>query len=475
MFDVQLVGGLVIIGILIFSTITHGIVYLRMRNYRVDGIFSLLCVLVAAYTSTNMAALYSIPDVANYLFVNKLSSVAVILIIPTMAWFSSEFLQDYKNIPVKLIALTFTPFFALNLFMENGILWSSLEGVQSTPRLLGSNITRPVNAVVSWPMYGLWFVIAMTYLILVRAAYVSMKFRHRQRGVVLFTILVALSAAFAFDMSIDLGINKSYFYISEYVIIAFVVLMSLHLSDELRMNSLNLESVVAERTKALEQANKELKTFSYSVSHDLRAPLRSIHGFLSVIQQDYAKSLNPDAQELIKRACSNAKRMQSMIDGLLELSSISHRELVRKDVDLSQLALEIIQELKEREPERNVSIEIEPDLRCQCDPSLMRILLENLLGNAWKYTSREESPEIIFKSFKSDPGHMGFLIRDNGAGFEKQYADKLFLPFQRLHSIEDFPGIGIGLATVERIVNRHGGKIWAESQTNQGATFFFEL
>lgn len=475
MFDVQLFGGLVIIGILIFSAITHGIVYIRMRNYRVDGIFSLLCLLVAVYTSTNIVALYFISDINNYVFVSKISSVAVILIIATMSWYSSEFLRDIKNIPVKPIALALTPFFILNLFMENGILWSNLEAIQSTPRLWGNNVMKPVNAVVSWPMYGLWCVIAVIYLMLVRAAYLSMRYFHTRRGGLLFAALVVLTVAFAFDMSIDLGINKSYFYISEYVIIVFVVLMSLHLSDELRLNSLNLESLVSERTNALQQANKELETFSYSVSHDLRGPLRTIHGFLSLVKEDYAKALDPEAQKLIDKACSNAKRMHTMIDGLLDLSRINQREMVRTDINLSQLAEEVIQELRENEPEHNVSVEIEADLHCECDQSLIRVLLENLLGNAWKYTSHVDSPKIVLKSFTANSGRKGFSISDNGAGFDNQNADKLFLPFQRLHSTEDFPGIGIGLATVQRIVKRHDGKIWAEGLMDKGATFFIEL
>jgi len=475
MYDAQLIGGLIIIGILIYSAMTHGMVYYRLRNHRVDGVFALLCLSVAAYAATNITALYFVTDAATYIATSKLSSVFVIFTIVTMPWFATEYLHDKTNIPIKLIVIVLIPFFILNLVMDSGILWSSIDGIELSPRSWGSNVMQPINPVISWPMYGLWIVIAGIYLLLVRATYISMRKSHRKRGVLLFATIIMLTAGFAFDTLIDLGINNSYFYISEYVILAFVVLMSLHLSDELRLYSLDLESLVSERTKELEQVNKELESFSYSVSHDLRGPLRAIHGFVGMLKEDYIQSLDVGAQDLMQKITSNVIRMQTMIDGLLNLSRISRGEIVRREIDISQFASDILDELREREPDRQVDVTIEESMTCHCDPALVRILLENILGNAWKYTSHVDVPKISINRFVTDTGKPGFLISDNGAGFNDEYADKLFMPFQRLHAAEEFPGIGIGLATVARIIKLHGGTIWAKGKKEKGATFFFSL
>lgn len=475
MYDAQLIGGLILIGIFIYSTMIHGTVYYRLRDHRVHGVFALLCFLFAAYATTNIVALYFATDIKVYVSISKLSSVFVIFAVVAMPWFASEYLQDKVNIPVKIIVIVLIPFFVLNLVMENGILWSRIDVIELSPRSWGSKVMQPVNAVISWPMYGLWAVIAGVYIVLVRAAYLSLRHTHRKRGLFLFAAIVMLTAGFAFDMLIDMGINNSYFYVSEYVVLAFVLLMSLHLSDELRINALNLEALVSERTNALQEVNKELESFSYSVSHDLRAPLRAIHGFASLLKQDYAQSLDGEAHDLILRITNNVNRMQAMIDGLLKLARISRDEMVKSEIDLSSLASEIVDELREKEPGRQVAVTIEEGMSCYCDATLVRILLENLLGNAWKYTRDADTPTITINRYVSAAGQNGFSISDNGAGFNSEYKDKLFMPFQRLHSVDEFPGIGIGLATAARIVKRHGGAIWAESKKNHGATFFFVL
>lgn len=475
MYDAQLVGGLIIIGILIYSAMTHGMVYYRLRNHRVDGVFALLCFSVAAYAATNITALYFVTDAQTYIVISKLSSVFVIFAITTMPWFASEYLHDKTNIPIKLIVIVLIPFFVLNLLMDNGILWSSIEGIKLSPRSWGSHVMRPVNPVISWPMYGLWAVIAGIYLLMIRATFISMRRSHRKRGILLFVTIVILTAGFTFDMLIDLGINNSYFYISEYAILAFVVLMSLHLSDELRLYSIDLESMVAERTEALQQANDELESFSYSVSHDLRAPLRTIHGFIGMLKEDYAPSLDTGAQDLMNKISRSVTRMQSMIDGMLNMSRISRGEIDRVDINISHLATEIVDELRGKDPGHHIAVTIEPEMRCNCDSDLVRILLENLLENAWKYTKHVDAPEIRLSRYITDDGRSGFSISDNGAGFNDDYADKLFVPFQRLHTVDEFPGIGIGLATVARIVKRHGGMIWAKGIKGEGATFFFVL
>lgn len=471
----QLVGDIIVVGILMFSAMTHGIVYYRMRDHRLYGTFALLCALFAAYSTTNIIALYSSADINSYILTSKLSSVFVILSILALAWFSAEYIQDYKNIPLKLIAAALAPFFIINLFMENGILWSSIDGIELSERSIGGNITKPINPVISWPMYALWLIIAIIYILLARAAFISLRLYHRKRASLLFLSLVLLTAGYIFDMTIDLGINPSYIYLSEYIILAIVILMSLHLTDELRTYANELEHLVLQRTEELQRSNEELKTFSYSVSHDLRAPLRTINGFMNILNQDYSEQLDKDAQNLINKVFNGVHRMEAIIEGMLELTRITRNEIQKENVNISQIATEIINNFKEKDPHRQVDATVDENIYCMCDSLLIRILLENLISNAWKYTSHSEDARISIKTYVSESGKQGFSVFDNGVGFNEAYADKLFIPFQRLHNIEDFPGIGIGLATVDRIVKRHGGKIWAKSNEGEGTTFYVLL
>lgn len=240
-----------------------------------------------------------------------------------------------------------------------------------------------------------------------------------------------------------------------------------------RLNT-ELERRVAERTSQLSAALNELESFSYSVSHDLRAPLRAIEGYSAILGSDYGDKLDDEAKELLRRVRAAVHRMGQLIDDLLTLSRVSRKELDRRPVDLSVLAQAICEELRQQEPERNVRVDIAPHLEVEGDPSLMRTVLENLLGNAWKFTGRVEHPEIRFEATRHE-GVDAFVIRDNGAGFDMRYRENLFRPFQRLHSDREFPGTGIGLATVARIVRRHGGEVWAEGEVGHGASLYFSI
>jgi PAS domain S-box-containing protein len=222
----------------------------------------------------------------------------------------------------------------------------------------------------------------------------------------------------------------------------------------------------------LAAANKELEVFSYSVSHDLRSPLRSIDGFSQALLEDYADKLDDTGKDYLKRLRNASQKMGELIDGLLRLSRLSRSELHRMTLDLSTMAVEIIARLRETQPERKVEFIVGEDLVAEADPQLCRALLENLLGNAWKFTGKVPHPVIELGSIKSG-AQKTFFVRDNGAGFDMTYVDKLFGAFQRLHDNADFPGTGIGLATVQRIVNRHGGRVRAEGETGKGATFYF--
>jgi signal transduction histidine kinase len=216
------------------------------------------------------------------------------------------------------------------------------------------------------------------------------------------------------------------------------------------------------------------EAFSYTVSHDLRAPIRVVEGFTRIVKEDYGRALDRIGLDHLDRVLGAAARMNHMIDALLTLSQLSTQPLARQPVNLSQLAGFVIDDLRRGTPERVVQVHVQPELSAQGDPTLLRVVLENLLGNAWKYSQRNPAAEIWFESGGSAAAP-SYSVRDNGAGFDMRYADRLFGVFQRLHSASDFEGTGIGLATVRRIVRRHGGEIWAESEIGRGAAFHFTL
>jgi len=228
------------------------------------------------------------------------------------------------------------------------------------------------------------------------------------------------------------------------------------------------------RTAELEALNKELEAFSYSVSHDLRAPLRSIDGFSQALLEDYAGKLDKGGKEYFQRVRGASQRMGQLIDDLLNLSRVTRRELRYNNVNLSEMAQAVSEELQMSQPERKVEFVIVPGLITNGDERLLRVLLENLLGNAFKFTEKVLHARIEFGSTQHE-GKQTYYVRDNGAGFDMKYADKLFGAFQRLHSQSEFPGTGIGLAIIQRIINRHGGRIWAEGEVDKGATFYFTL
>ena len=243
---------------------------------------------------------------------------------------------------------------------------------------------------------------------------------------------------------------------------------------ELRTAHDRLEQRVAERTAQLEASNRELEAFSYSVSHDLRAPLRSIEGFSRALMEDCADRLDEAGKDSLNRVIASTVRMGQLIDGLLNLSRVTRAEIRGRHVDLSGLAREIVDELRQGENGRRVQCDIAGGAVVEGDPALLRAVLQNLIGNAWKFTRKRDEARIEFGVAK-ESGETAFFVRDNGAGFDMTYSDKLFGAFQRLHGQNEFPGIGIGLATVQRIVNRHGGRAWATGAPGQGATIYFTL
>jgi signal transduction histidine kinase len=269
--------------------------------------------------------------------------------------------------------------------------------------------------------------------------------------------------------------------------IAFIVVETLLILVLLRLNAQkrkaerevralneNLEARVEARTAELRAANNDLTAFAYSVAHDFRAPLRAVHGFGRILVEDHAAQLDDDGRDFLHRMVAASERMGALIDDLLALSRITRAELHRGGIDMSAMAEEIVQQLREADPDRKVTVDIAPGVRGEGDSSLVRIALENLIGNAWKFTSKTADACISFGA-ETDRGEPGFFVRDNGAGFDMTYAGKIFEAFQRLHKEDEFPGTGIGLANVMQVVRKHGGHVWAEGKVGEGACFHFTL
>ena len=259
-------------------------------------------------------------------------------------------------------------------------------------------------------------------------------------------------------------------------VVGFRVDITARKRDEERIRQMNveLERRVLERTAELQFANKEMEAFCYSISHDLRAPLRSIRGYSEIVLQEYGAKLDVRGEEFLKRACNSAAHMNQLLDDLLRLSVISRGDLQREEMDLSELVRRAVATLKAADPHRRVKLKIGRNLKSRGDARLLEIALGNLLSNAWKFTGRKADAIIEFGSEQKD-GERVFFVRDNGEGFDMEWKHRLFGVFERLHSANDFPGTGIGLAIVQRVIQRHGGRIWAEGKREHGATFYFTL
>jgi PAS domain S-box-containing protein len=244
--------------------------------------------------------------------------------------------------------------------------------------------------------------------------------------------------------------------------------------EELKKYRDQLEGLVHERTIKLEASNKELEAFSYSISHDLRAPLRAIDGFSQALLEDCEDKLDLQGKDYLIRIRAATQRMSTLIEDLLNLSRITRSEMSMEKINLTRIVRSVINELQHSQPQRHVNIQIADGLEDTADSRLISIALENLMSNAWKFTAKQSEALIEFGSTREGSKKV-YFIRDNGAGFDMTYMDKLFAPFQRLHTIDEYPGTGIGLATVRRIIHRHGGKVWAEGHTGKGATFYFSI
>jgi light-regulated signal transduction histidine kinase (bacteriophytochrome) len=268
---------------------------------------------------------------------------------------------------------------------------------------------------------------------------------------------------------IDAAVRRTSRYVTAGVLLSLSLLLTSHV---LLVREINRREHIE---RALHDTNLELESFSYSVSHDLRAPLRSIDGFSQALVEDAGPALAADAHGHLDRIRGATRRMGQLIDDLLALSKVSRAELKRERVDITEIATQIAADLNRSAPERRVTVTVAPGLTDSADPRLVRQALQNLIENAWKFSGRREDAAIEIGQTRAADGEPAFFVRDNGAGFDPEYAEKLFGPFQRLHGVSEFPGTGIGLATVQRIVHRHGGRVWADGQVDRGATFYFTL
>jgi signal transduction histidine kinase len=257
-------------------------------------------------------------------------------------------------------------------------------------------------------------------------------------------------------------------------ILASVIIRALTERKRAEESVRQLNADLQEQATQLEATNKELEAFSYSVSHDLRAPLRSIDGFSQALLEDYGDKLDEEGKDYLQRVRTSTQRMGDLIDDMLKLSRVTRGEMRREPVDLTGMAQALAAELQTSAPDREVEFVIADGLTAQGDARLLRIVLDNLLGNAWKYTSKHPRARIEF-GFAQNNGQSAYFVRDDGAGFDMAYADKLFGVFQRLHRQTEFSGTGVGLATVQRIMHRHGGRVWADAQVDKGATFYFTV
>lgn len=244
--------------------------------------------------------------------------------------------------------------------------------------------------------------------------------------------------------------------------------------EEIKQLNEQLSYRLVDRIAQLDMANRELESYAYAVSHDVRTPLRAIDGFSETVLQDEGDKLSPGAADDLRRVRAAAQEMARLMDDLLGFSKVTHRDLLRRSVDVSALAAEVAAELAADDAARRVQVSIEPDLVADADPVLLRMILRELLGNAWRFTSHHDSAHVEVGALQAG-GELEFYVRDDGAGFDQQYAQHLFGLFQRMHPRGEFPGDGVGLATVQRLVRRHGGRVWAEAAVEQGATIYFTL
>ena len=415
---------------------------------------------------------YAMRDIA---YRSRVSAFLYLIIFAIVVGFT-PFYSDYKSfitlIGVLLITGTIlrgtSAWSFANVFPKYPSLWMAVNG----SGLLIQAFSWGVLSIMSIEYYG-WQWTAMV-ICLSSAAFSA--------GAVITTstsfplIVMYLVCMFGPTMTVNIlnGTEESLiagFLFTTYFV--FLVFAAKRLNNEY-WEALNNNQLLKQRARELEAKNQELESFTYSVSHDLRTPLRSIDGFSKLVLDDAWQKLDDKERDYLQRSRSAAQKMGHLIDDLLQLSNVSRAGFKPQDIDLSEMVKANIDKLRQIEPGREIELDIEPNVKATGDQSLLDIAVSNLVENAWKYSSKKPHAKIRFAKQERD-GEVVYYIKDNGVGFDTRYINKLFGPFQRLHSGDEYPGTGIGLATVNRIIDRHGGKIWANAKVGRGATFYFTI
>lgn len=459
---------LILAGICLYACINHALIGMDRPISIVHLLFSMLCAVLVAYELLHLRT-YTVSTPPEYLFSFK-SEISVILIFfGLFPWFISQYSTIRPKWLLEGFSLLALTLIIINITQPYSLQFSAPISLEQEILPWGETIARPVGQISPWFFAG----VALAISIFIFNTYALTVLFLKERTYTNLAMLVAIAIFFLMTIEAILVRYGVLHFISlgHLSMLCMIAAMSLVLNYDLRQK---LETMVESRTAELHAAIKELESFSYSVSHDLRAPLRSIDGFSQALLEDYSNLLDNDGKQYLGRIRVNAQHMSTLIEDMLKLSRISRKQVKKMPVNLSHLVEQSIKRLQELEPERGVEYKIAENIFASGDKDLLAIAIDNLTSNAWKYTGKTAHPIIEFGIEKKGK-QTTYHVIDNGAGFDMKYSDKLFSAFQRLHSDDEFFGSGIGLTIVARVINRHGGKIWANSQPNKGAAFYFNL
>lgn len=468
-----------LVGVCFYTAIQHLWIGFRSPERRVYVVFGLLSFIVSLYVFSKLSA-YRAVSVEELVSLRRWELGFAMLTLGVLPWFAEAYTGVRRR--VLLLALSGCSLFmiAINLITPFGVSFIELPNLSYLALPWGEQVVDlRVHQRSLWHNLG-WLFLLLSFGYSIYTCWLQYLHGERRKALQFASALSVFLFFTLINYLVNVGLI-AFTHTAEFGFIALVLLMSAALRRDLRDYDTalvalrgQLEAQMRVRSEELTTNIKELETFSYSVSHDLRAPLRSINGFSRLLVEDHDIALNATAKHYLDRIHQGTQHMNELINAMLELSRVAHAELHRSSVDLSALVHDTCQRLREAGSYHTAHVHIAPSLTAQADPRLIVVVLDNLLSNAWKYSSRTENAQIDFGA-ENRNGETVYFVKDNGAGFDMRYADKLFTPFQRLHSTQEFQGTGVGLATVARIIRRHGGRIWAHSEPGKGATFYFTI
>jgi len=469
----------VLVGVCLHTAVHHLWVGLRRPTQPVHVIFGLMSFIITAYVLVKLGA-YRAVSAEELVAIRRWETNLGFIATCVLPWFAAEYTGVRRRTLLLAFGVASIVVIMANFALPYGISFVEMPSLQHLTLPWGEQVVDLRVHQRSAAHNAAWVMLLLNFVYSVYASVLQYRQGERRRAMELGLALGVFLAFTAFNYIVNVGLVE-FTHTAEFGYIALVLLMSAALSRELRENEaaialhhIQLEERVRERTAELAGDVQELQAFSYSVSHDLRAPLHSIDGYSQLLVADHSVALDATAKHYLDRIHQGAQHMNELIEAMLELSRVTQTSLQLGITDLSALANKSFDQLRADEPSRAATVSVAPGLTARADPRLIAIVLDNLIGNAWKYTARTEHTRIEFGAEVQSDGTT-YYVKDNGAGFDMQYAGKLFTPFQRLHTTEDFAGTGVGLATVARIVRRHGGRIWPKSEIGKGTTFFFTL